>query len=238
MDIKISVCDDNIAVTQLLQELLFTKIKWNNNNIIVDKFNNGRNLLEMIRNGKSYDIIFLDIDLKDDYLGTDTGRFIKIISPNTLIIYMSAYDNYYSKIVHAEPFDFISKPFTIIQLQAVIDKAVRRLQFQYEEYVYKYNVNRLQNIIDLKQVLYFESQYRVINIHHKNGIGRFYHKLDNVEQEVSEICDFFVRCNKGFLVNMMYIKHFSPHMIEMTDGKIIAISKKYKENVVMKMLNK
>lgn len=46
MDIKISVCDDNIAVTQLLQELLFTKIKWNNNNIIVDKFNNGRNLLE------------------------------------------------------------------------------------------------------------------------------------------------------------------------------------------------
>jgi len=78
----------------------------------------------------------------------------------------------------------------------------------------------------------------VINIHHKNGIGRFYHKLDNVEQEVSEICDFFVRCNKGFLVNMMYIKHFSPHMIEMTDGKIIAISKKYKENVVMKMLNK
>ena len=101
MDIKISVCDDNMAVTQLLQELLFTKIKWNNNNIIVDKFNNGRNLLEMIRNGKSYDIIFLDIDLKDDYLGTDTGHFIKIISPNTLIIYMSAYDNYYSKIVHA-----------------------------------------------------------------------------------------------------------------------------------------
>ena len=61
MDIKISVCDDNIAVTQLLQELLFTKIKWNNNNIIVDKFNNGRNLLEMIRNGKSYDIILLSI---------------------------------------------------------------------------------------------------------------------------------------------------------------------------------
>ena len=80
MDIKISVCDDNMAVTQLLQELLFTKIKWNNNNIIVDKFNNGRNLLEMIRNGKSYDIIFLDIDLKDDYLGADTGHFIKIIS--------------------------------------------------------------------------------------------------------------------------------------------------------------
>ena len=85
----------------------------------MDKFNNGRNLLEMIRNGKSYDIIFLDIDLKDDYLGTDTGHFIKIISPNTLIIYMSAYDNYYSKIVHAEPFDFIPKPFTIIQLQAI-----------------------------------------------------------------------------------------------------------------------
>lgn len=151
---------------------------------------------------------------------------------------MSAYDNYYSKIAHAEPFEFISKPFVMTHLQRIIDKAIQRLQFRYKEYIYKYDVNRLQNTIDLKQVLYFESKYRVINIHHKDGVGRFYHKLDNVEQEVAEICDFFVRCNKSYLVNMMYIKHFFLHQIEMTDGQIISISKKYKENIVMKMSNR
>ena len=235
MLINIGVCDDNIAVTRSLCRILSDDIHWGTHKIHVDEYSDGKTLVDKIRNGNVYDIIFLDVNLENDYLGTDTGGFIKVFAPNVLIVYMSSYDSYYTKVVHAEPFDFISKPFDQVKLQYVVNNAIRRLNYNHSEYMYTYQANHLENHINLKTVWYFESHHRTVIIHHDNGIGQFYAKLDDVEKDIKDICDFFIRCSQSYLVNILHVKQIGTNQMIMCDDQIVAISRKYKQDVMFAM---
>ncbi len=228
MNINIGVCDDDEIFCRSMKDKIRSK-NWGNNTITTHGYTSGKLLIERIKNGTRYDVIFMDIEFKDDYLGMDTAMIIKMVIPSVLIIYMSNHDSYFQDLVRAEPFYFLKKPIDDVELEKTIDLILKRLHYIHESYMYSYRFNAITNTINLNEVRYFESQHRIIVIHTKNGSTfQFYKKLDELEKEILEISPYFLRANKSFLVNLKYVNSCSSNMIAIIDDDIeINITDKY-----------
>lgn len=230
MNIHMAICDDDeIYIEDLLVKLKECITVLNNFTVKIDTFIHGETLLDKMKTNL-YDLVLLDVNLKSS-MGTEIGIELKKINPNLLLIYMSSYDCYYTRLVKAEPFDFLHKPFTVSDLKKTLRKAKERLVYFHSEFIYTYKSNGIDNTIDLKNVMYFESQHRLINICCKdNNILQFYGKLNKVEKEVSGIYPYFIRTNQSFFVNYNYIIRRAASTITLSKGFTIKISPKYKQS--------
>lgn len=228
MNINIAVCDDDKVFCRLMKDKVQSD-NWGNNTVITHGYTSGKLLIERIKNGTRYDVIFMDIEFKDDYLGMDTAMIIKMIIPSSLIIYMSSHDSYFKDMVRAEPFYFLKKPIDNTELQKAIELALNRLHYIYESYLYSYKASGVFNTVNLNDVKYFESSHRIIIIHLNNdSTFKFYKKLDDLQKEISEITPYFLRASKSFLINQKYITSFSSNTVYIINDDIeIHITDKY-----------
>ncbi|MBQ4523318.1 MAG: response regulator transcription factor [Lachnospiraceae bacterium] len=238
MNIRIAICDDDTYFIENLCEKLNNYTWGNNINISIHKFVSGNELIKHIKEGLSLDVLFLDIDLKnDDVIGTEFGVQLKKLNPQLLIVYTTFFDKYLLDIAKSEPFDFLPKSSidSTKELSIIIDKVVRRLHYLKEKYIFHFKSNGNTFAIDLKNIMYFESKHRVIIIHTSNGnTYQFYDKLDNVEKFIEERYPFFVRINKSYYVNFNYVIYYNLSHVEI-DGMILNISPQYKTNLMEKL---
>ena len=237
MYINVAICDDEQFFIEMLQKNI-KQLNIKNISFNIDTFTSGNDLINKVRNGKIYNIIFMDINLKEKFLGTDVGMIIKLLNPDTLFVYMSSYDIYYKDLVSAEPFAFLEKPIIINKLTSVVNSALTRIHYLNYSYLYTYKANGKINIINLKEVMYFESQHRIVLIHMKNETTiSFYNKLDSVENEVDKIYPFFIRVSKSFLVNINFVKSLYKTEVCLLDDTLIKITHSYEKNVLSKFDN-
>ena len=235
LQINIAICDDNIAFIHQIEKMIKNFSHDNKNSFQLFPFISGDRLLKKIENDFTPDIIFLDIDLNEKNLGTNLGKEIKKYRPDILLIYISGYTCYYKELVVSEPFSFIEKPLDSKQVEYVLRTAIDRLYYLKEKFIFTYKSYGTIFKVDLKDVLYFESQHRIINIHMNTGeIAHFYEKLDNVENEIENIFPYFLRINKSYYVNYYFIEKHSNSFITIR-GENIKISSKYKKSYLDKM---
>ena len=231
MDITISICDDNEEFVVDMMKLL-NKYEWTDEKTI-DTFTSGTKLVESVKYGKSYDIVFLDIELSEKYMGYDIGTMMKKHLPDVLLFYVSSYTKYSTALVNAEPFYFLQKPVFPYDLYRGIERAIERIRYIKNDFTYTYKIEGIKQKISLQNVLYFESIHRFINAYtHKNTI-KFYQKLDVVQKEIEGTCNFFLRANKSCLVNANYITNVSRTKIHL-DGIEISVTDTYKHDFFIK----
>lgn len=225
------ICDDNIEFCNLVEKLL--KKYENKYEIDIVKFYDGRRLLEYCRENK-FDILILDIKL-GEHNGLDIARILKSINPKSLMIYISAYDDYYKDMVNAEPFRFIKKDASDIPilekklLDTLLD-AINRLNHKDE---YSFIFKKISYTIELHKVKYFCSIGRTIYI--CGDIGsvptNFYYKMDKLMEELQEIDESFVRISKSYIVNINYVKVKSKKQI-IVDNKVLSVTTKYRTDFI------
>lgn len=234
-EIQIVICDDQKYSVKSI-EILLKKCEFlKDYQYQIYTFTSSISMFEFAKKTNiKFDIAFLDIELGKSTLGTDVGTQLKTINPDTLLIYVSGYDCYYKDLVKAEPFYFIDKPVDSEKLKQPMENAINRLLHLNQDYSYRFKFNGITFKTDLKDVICFESQHRIIQIHHAKGDNaQFYNKLDNVEAEIEKICPYFVRVNKSFYVNTNYISNISTTHI-CVDGIALKISPKYKKSISKK----
>lgn len=169
-------------------------------------------------NKSNVDIVFLDIELGNDN-GIQLSRKIKEINYNTLIIFISGYDNYYGDMVQAEPFRFMPKPLTSSEeIHKIVTLAYNRVvkvrDKTYSDVFYKYNFKGIVYKINLSNIMYFCSMHRKIYIKFNNRTeDSFYYKLDELEAELSKISSDFIRISKSYLINKVYIDSVSMSVV-------------------------
>lgn len=235
MKIAIIICDDNALFVQELEKLIKECMEGIFSPYELIPFMSGGSLLDAMRGGLSPDIIFLDIDLKEDALGTDLGVEIKKMNYNILLIYVSAYSCYYEKIIQAEPFGFIDKPIEKDELKYVLTRAIERLLAINQDCIFQYKLSGMVGRVNLRDVRYFESDHRIIKIHDISGNEhQFYGRLDDVEKEIEEMYKLFLRPCKSFYVNYNHVDKISNTYVFM-DGMKLKISKMYKKRLDEKM---
>lgn len=143
-----------------------------------------------------------------------------------MLIYVSSYSKYDKHLLLAEPFHFIRKPLVARTVHEVLDRCRERIRYLKRDYIYSLARNGKEYIFDLGIVVYIESVHRVVKFHSVNGITQIYVKLDEVQEGISEICDFFLRPNKSFLINMHHVDSMARRKL-IVRGLEISITSKY-----------
>ena len=75
------------------------------------------------------------------------------------------------------------------------------------EVFYQFTFNKEIKKVPLKDIVYFESRNRMVYIYFRdNSFEHFYGKLNDVEKELTNSRQYFLRTHQSFLVNYDYIK--------------------------------
>lgn len=232
MRIRIGVCGD----VQFYVEKLSNSIKnWadlRHISVQLEKFGNGEEILFDLEEQGDFAAVFLDLEPEG------TGGFeiaLKLREKNRLvsIVFVSQYVKFFKEMFRIYPFQFVEKPVSGKRVFEVLDQIMEEQKVFYESFSFRYN--RTTFNIDLKRVLYFASERRIIRILMDDGREHvFYEKLDELEGILTEYNHHFIRIHKSYLVNERQIEQYHSKMIVMRNGDILTVSRK-KRNMVIEL---
>lgn len=202
--VRIAICDDDKNFAGGLETLVMEEAEVMGVQIETEVFFDGKPLLKELERGTRYDLMFLDIEM-EHINGIEVARSIRETDKTVLLIYISAYEQYLKELFEVEPFRFLSKPFGMGQFRRYFREAICRIGE--ENAYYQFSFNKRLRKVAFRDIVYFESRNRVIHIFLNDGSEeQFYGKLNDVEKEIEESRQCFLRIHQSFLVNYSYIK--------------------------------
>lgn len=226
--INIAICDDEISTTSELEAEICKAAKKNGIGINIDIFFDGSTLENYIKSGHRFDLIYLDIEMKIKN-GIDVAKEIRRLDYNVLIIYVSSYESYLKELFEVEAFRFISKPINKNLFYDYFKMACERIgnkelyfQFQFSKEVKK---------ILLRDIIFFESQKRIIYINTIKGKEKFYGKLNDIEKQLQGSKQKFIRIHQSFYVNYNYIVKMNFSKLKLSNGMELQISEDRQKKV-------
>lgn len=232
--INIALCDDDKYLLSELENILLGIAKNKNLKINVETYSDGFDLEKDINKGEQFDILFLDIEMTQD--GIVTARKIRKKGIESLIIYMSNYEQYLKELFEVDTFRFLEKPLKKQKVEKYLLEAVQQLEDNNKYFSYQYN--RQMRRVRIKDIIYFESDRRKILLHKKNGdVVEFYGKLDDVETSLNRNEEKFLRTHKSFLINSIYILGWRNTKLELEGEIYVPISEEQQKIVRKKYSN-
>lgn len=230
---KISICDDDYSVCHFIEHTVLEYAKLKNIHIDVEVTQSKKSLFENFE--EDTDMIFLDIMLPDS-TGIEIGQFLRKNSRNVdlQIIFISSNPDYALKLFKIRPIDFLIKPFSAGNITDILDEFFRIHLSQVNYFVYK--SKQTTGKIPYSDIVYFSSNIRQIDIFLKNGqITTIYGKLSDIESGLPK--NFFWRIHQSYIVNKHFIANCHSDCLEMTTGVKLSISKPYRKDIRLKIIN-
>ncbi|WP_122641947.1 LytR/AlgR family response regulator transcription factor [Luxibacter massiliensis] len=219
--VKIAVCDDNVNMAAELEALLLEIETLYKIDMDIDIFFDGKTLCNSIELGNKYDMIYLDIRMKE-VNGISAAKKIREKDLDTILIYVSSYDSYLKQLFEVQPFRFLDKPVDRERFCSTFIKAYQKIMDNSIFFQYKFNKEIYR--VPVKEIMYFESDNRVIHLVMETRIDRFYGKLNVVEEWFRNSKMVFLRIHQSYLVNFTYIKCMGFTKLELFNGKVLPIS--------------
>lgn len=227
--IKIAICDDEEIVTSDIEERLRRISQKSDVSIDIDIFFDGTTLTDyIINNSVKYDLIYLDIELKNEN-GVDTARKIRQFDKDFLLIYITNYESFAKEVFEVSAYRFITKPIPDDLFERYFESAVDKItkapqffQFQYNKVHYK---------LPLDDIMYFQSDRRVTYINTGTDSKKCYEKLNAIEQKLQQNGVRFFRTHQSFLVNPSYVEVYMYDSMQLRDKTVLSISEKRRKAV-------
>ena len=210
--LNIAICDDNNSVLERLSKMLESIFIENDIDAKIPfKCTTPTELLNHM-SSNNVDVLFLDIDLRDDLSGIDLANEIRKFNKNAYIIFTSAHLEYILIAYKCKTFDFIPKPFTKEKIEETILRLIEDI-----------NGNKKKNTfirINNKNTIINEN---CINFIKRDGMKlvfytdtRTYETYSSFNKISNELPNNFIRCHKSYIVNINKINN-----INMSDNTII-----------------
>ena len=228
--IKIAICDDDKKITTQLEDVIEDYLKQLGIRYEINIFFDGKELMQhMEKEQTESDVIFLDIEMKD-MDGMETARQIRKKNGLGLIIFVTTHTSYAIEAYSVHPFQFIVKP---IDEKIVCDyfhqayEVITAGEFYYE---YKYNKEYYRILVN--DIMYFESEKRMILIYLKDGIiKQYYDKLNLIQEKFQDSKADFWRIHQSILVNSKYVVKKAFDYVELANGKRLSISEDRRKEI-------
>lgn len=227
---KIAVCDDDKLLTGEIDRQLQGLRQRMGISFETEIFFDGTTLWDSIERNGSYDISYLDIEMKN-MDGITVAKKIREQDPYTILLFVSSYDSYYEQLFEVEPLRFLRKPIDPGKFEEYFRIAYGKLMNLDERLHFEFNKRLYQ--IPYREIIYMESQRRVIRLVEKSGQDyRFYMKMKDLMQEISRAGNMFIRIHCSYVVNYYYIKSFSATEVVLLNGETLPVSTEYKNDAM------
>ena len=125
-----------------------------------------------------------------------------------------------------QPIDFLIKPIEKEKLMEVIICGIKL--HERKNQVFEYCVRGYNYKIPYKDIVYFYSQDKKVNIVLKNEEMQFNGKLKNIAKVVPHN---FILIHQSYLINLDFVMECSYEVIKMQNGILLNVSLPYRKNV-------
>lgn len=227
--IKIAICDDDIRICSNIENAILEYDKVIPEILIPEIYYTGKTLCNDLDNGEVYDILFLDIELANFSSGISIGHYIreKLKNEALQIVYVSSHKKYALELFKVRPIDFLIKPILDEIIWKTLQLCIKLLQKI--EVSFQYKQGRNLNKIPIKDILYFKSIDREVEMITTSGRKFFYDSLENIYTQLSGYRFFYV--HKSYLINYMHINEFYYDKIYISNDDIIKIAQNRRKQV-------
>jgi DNA-binding LytR/AlgR family response regulator len=220
--LTIAICDDEKKICDYIEKRTTEILAKNDLEAEVSVFYDGSELLKSCENNnQSFDIIFLDIKMKT-LNGVECAKLLRDMGANSLIVFITSSAEYVFSGYEVKAFRYILKTDLVNAFSRVLGECLLELKKLNTSFFIVKTSSSVKNI-PLSDILYFESNKRLLNIHTKNEVISFYEKLDNVENELKE--KDFIRTHQSYLVNAQKIKSVSKDSSLLVNDFSLPVSK-------------
>lgn len=227
--LRIGICYDNLPSATWIEQLLDDIGKRKLIAIDIDLYCTGEELCKSIKNGIRYDILFIKVEMKW-MNGIECAKHLRLIDPDVLLIYISGYEKHLMELFEAEPFGFIKSPIIPRVFEECFDRAYSKIEKKDIYFEYKFN-KTLAKVL-MRNILYFESKGRIIQIVLQDKADKFYGKLNELENQLESSKFSFLRIHQSYLVNYRFIEKIGLTKVRLINGIELQISEDRKKNIL------
>ncbi|MBR3767745.1 MAG: response regulator transcription factor [Clostridia bacterium] len=221
--LNIAVCDDEKYICDFLKKSVMDCLAKADLEGNVTVFDDGQPLVDLYREKKAnFDIILLDITMKKCD-GMTAAKMIRAIDSKVMIVFVTSSAEYVFSGYEVRAFRYILKPELLHGFTGVFKECLDELTKSNEV---RFTFQKASETVSLplRDIIYFESDKRIIIIKSQNEEYSFYGKLDEIEEQLKK--QDFVRCHQSFLVNAKKISSVKQSVLTLNNGETIPISKR------------
>lgn len=223
---QIAICDDE----KNIRELIGDKVKSQFPEAEIDFYSSGD---ELLLSDKPMDILFLDIQMSGRN-GMETARELRKKNKQTIIIFVTAAEEYVFQAFDVGAFHYIVKPiddekFTEVLCRAVDELEEKKLNEKAQEEKHLLINNGGVHIkVKIDDIIYAEVFNRKVVIHKMDETIEYYGKMSDLETLAG---DSFFRPHRAYLINFKYVEKYDASTIYLEKGTALMAKQNYSEFV-------
>lgn len=226
---RTAVCDDDRKFCHRMKGILEQYEEKREIYMGVELFYDGNELCESMARGERYDLIFLDV-LMSGVNGIETGKYIRkaIEDEEAKIIYVSFDEGHAVELFQNQPTNFLKKPVKTEQVFHTLDELSRAAERRRTHFVYKRG--NLTYRIPYRDIFYYQSAGRKVQIHTRNRVWEYNGKLSHLLKD--GLPSDFISIHKSYIVNRNYISEKRYDKIYIAAERIwLSISQAHRKEV-------
>lgn len=231
--IRIAILEDEKADRSLLLNYIDSYKKDAKEDVLIDTFDDGIIFLESYKH--NYDIVFFDIEI-NGINGMKCAERLRKIDNQVLIVFTTNLSNYAIKSYNVDAISFLVKPIRYAAFVAVMDKALRIIRQQNDNYIFL-PCESGQKRIPLKDVFYCEVVDHYMFFHTSFGNMKVYMKMKDAEKLLLAPDKNFIKIHRSYLVNPAHIVEITANSVCVApDNAELPLSRDKKKEVMNNLL--
>ena len=213
---RIAVCDDEKRFVRDFTEIVGRLYK--SLDIIVDEFSDGGALIRSFST-KSYDIVFLDIEMPG-MDGISVAKRIREQSEDVYIVFLTGHIEYAIKGYEVNALRYLTKPATEENVREVLDHVIKKRSSEKSIWV---RSRETEQRVRLSDIIFIESQNQDLVIYTAAGCFEFRGKLNDYEQTLTP--EGFFRIHRSYMVSLSKIIGISGKELTVAGGYKLPIAR-------------
>lgn len=220
---KIAICDDEIYFAGKLREILMQYLEERHIDFEIELFSSGREFVELGVEMLQYQIIFLDINMKQ-MDGIETAKNVRAYTEESFVVFVTAYIDYSLEGYQVGASRYILKNNLNFreQIYECMDAITKKMKCFLTRKIFRFQEGEKK--IRIENILYIESKLHKLKfniLEHGLATYTMYGTLNELENELEEYP--FLRIHQSFLVNLKYIKCVTGYKVVLSNGQELTV---------------
>lgn len=220
--IRIGIVDDDKVIREAIADIVRRETA-DERETEITLYEDGMAFLDKIREGRSFDILFTDIQM-EGLDGIGLGRTAREMLPDLYLVFITSYEEYAAESYRIDAYQYILKQDISIRLPFVLHTLLKNLDRQEQSYrIVGSGMDKVKLCCDDIIYLYKSKGAKYVNYVTAEGIYRERISLGEVIKELDE--RMFLPVERGYVVNMKKICRLSKDVLCLEKGFEVQISR-------------